>query len=474
MRLRDYQLSDINAIRSEIKNGQRRVLYCLPTGGGKTVVASEIIRLASERGKRIYFVAHRMELISQTSAKLDEMGVDHGVIMAGHARARPDLPVQVVSIQTAIRREMPWRPDIVFVDEAHRARSNSYQQIIKACGDPVLIGITATPIRSDNKGLGGQLFKTMVRGPGIGDLIERGYLVRPKVYSWAIDLKGIKTTGSDYSQPQLDAKMSESKLVGDVLREWQKRCADRTTVLFASGIGHSKLLVQEFRAAGVTAEHVDGTTPKMDRESILARLAAGDIQVVSNFGVLCEGWDCPRVSALSIVRPTKSLSLYLQMAGRALRTFPGKQDCIILDHGGCAIRHGSPAEPREWSLTEDRVGGPAGSDTKDVDDQMDVCPDCGLCYETGEVDCCECGYSFARRRKAQIEAEAGELQLLEDRQASMVKHQKTIYANLLAKQKNSTKIDGSPYSDKYASAAFKGLFGQWPPRRWQKELGALR
>ena len=474
MRLRDYQLSDINAIRSEIKNGQRRVLYCLPTGGGKTVVASEIIRLASERGKRIYFVAHRMELISQTSAKLDEMGVDHGVIMAGHARVRPDLPVQVVSIQTAIRRAMPWRPDIVFVDEAHRARSNSYQQIIEACGDPVLIGITATPIRSDNKGLGGQLFKTMVRGPGIGDLIDRGYLVRPKVYSWAIDLKGIKTTGSDYSQPQLDAKMSESKLVGDVLREWQKRCADRTTVLFASGIGHSKLLVQEFRAAGVTAEHVDGTTPKMDRESILARLAAGDIQVVSNFGVLCEGWDCPRVSALSIVRPTKSLSLYLQMAGRALRTFPGKQDCIILDHGGCAIRHGSPAEPREWSLSEDRVGGPIGSDTKDVDDRMDVCPDCGSCYETGEVDFCECGYSFAKRRKAQIEAEAGELQLLEDRQASMVKHQKTIYANLLAKQKNSTKMDGSPYSDKYACAAFKGLFGQWPPRRWQKELGATR
>ena len=105
---------------------------------------------------------------------------------------------------------------------------------------------------------------------------------------------------------------------------------------------------------------------------------------------------------------------------------------------------------------------------------MDVCPDCGSCYETGEVDDCECGYSFARRRKAKIQAEAGELQLLEERQASMVKHQKTIYANLLAKQKNSTKMDGSPYSDKYASAAFKGLFGQWPPRRWQKELGASR
>jgi superfamily II DNA or RNA helicase len=380
----------------------------------------------------------------------------------------------VVSIQTAINRKMPWKPDIVFIDEAHRARSNSYQEIVEACGDPVLIGITATPIRGDNKGLGGKLFTRMVRGPGIGDLIDQGYLVRPKVYTWPIDLSGIKITGGDYNQPQLDTKMSEAKLLGDVLREWQKRCSDRTTVLFASGIGHSKLLVDEVRAAGVKAEHIDGTTPKQDRESILYWLACGDIQVVSNFGVLCEGWDCPRVSALSIVRPTKSLGLYLQMAGRALRTYPGKEDCIILDHGGCAIRHGSPDEPREWDLSDDRVKITGDAVTKDVADSIDVCPDCGRVYERGEVETCECGYDFARKRRREAEVKAGELQALDERHRAMVAHQKTIYFNLMRKQRHAVKWDGTPYSPKYAVAAYNGLFGDWPPRRWAKEFEAMQ
>lgn len=438
------------------------------------MAAAEIIRLAAAKGSRIYFVAHRKELVDQSSSKLDEMGVYHGVIMASHPRNRPSLPVQVVSIQTAIRRNMPWKPDIVFIDEAHRARGNSYQEIIEACGDPVLIGITATPIRGDNKGLGGKLFTTMIQGPGIGDLIEHGHLVKPIVYSWPIDLSSVKITAGDYNQGQLDKKMSEAKLLGDVLKEWQKHCSDRTTVIFASGIGHSKLLVDEFRAAGITAEHLDGTTPKEEREAILARLASGETKVVSNFGVLCEGWDCPRVSALSIVRPTQSLGLYLQMAGRALRPYPGKQDCIILDHGGCAMRpgFGRPDEPREWELTEDKVKNTGDAVTKDVDDRIDVCPDCGRVYTKGEVETCVCGYDFARKRRKEAEAREGELVRLEAKQKAMAVNQKKIYFNLLQKQETSFKADGSPYSKKYAAAAFNALFKNWPPRQWEREFFA--
>lgn len=468
MELRDYQRHDIDAMRRAIAGGARRLLYVLPTGGGKTCVAAEIIRLAAAKGKRIYFIAHRKELIDQSSAKLDEMGVDHGVIMASHPRHRPASPVQVVSIQTAIRREMPWRPDIVFIDECHRARGASYQEIVEACGEPVLIGITATPIRGDGKGLGGSLFTTMVQGPGIGELIQSGYLVTPEVYSWPVDMRGIKITAGDYNQPQTEAKMSEAKLLGNVLAEWKKHCSDRTTVLFASGIGHSKLLVDQFRAAGVAAEHLDGTTPKPDRESILARLAAGDIQVVSNFGVLCEGWDCPRVSALSIVRPTRNLGLYLQMAGRALRPYPGKANCIILDHGGCAAHFGRPDEPQQWTLTEDPVTGPGG-ETRDVEDRIDVCPDCGRVYAKNEVEQCICGYDFARKRRREAEAREGELVRIEAARQSMLSNQKRIYWNLLEKQRTAIKADGSPYSTKYAAAAYRGLFNQWPPRRWERE-----
>lgn len=469
---RDYQINDINAMSAAVKAGSRRILYCLPTGGGKTVVSAEIIRRAALKGSKIYFVAHRKELIDQTSAKLYEMEVDHGVIMASHPNYRPWLPVQVVSIQTAIRRPITWKPDIVFIDECHRARGASYQQIIEACGNPVLIGITATPIRTDNKGLGGKLFTTLIQGPGIGDLIKRGYLVRPELYSWPVNLAGVKITGGDYNQGQLDVKMSEAKLLGDVLQQWKKHCSDRTTVVFASGIGHSKLLVKQFREAGIRAEHLDGTTPKEERESILSRLANGHTQVVSNFGVLCEGWDCPRVSALSIVRPTQSLGLYLQMAGRALRPYPGKTDCIILDHGGCAHRpgFGRPDEPREWELSEDRVKGINDPQTRDVDDRIDVCPDCGRVYEKNEVDTCECGYNFAKRRQHEAKVSEGELAKYEAKQAAMQKNQKQIYFNLLLKQETSFTAAGNPYSKKYAAANFHATFKCWPPRAWEREF----
>lgn len=476
MRLREYQIKDIDAIRHAVKRGERRIIYVLPTGGGKTVTSAEIIRLAASKGSRVYFVAHRKELIDQSSAKLDEMGVDHGVVMASHPRCRPHLPVQVVSIQTAIRRKMPWKPDIVFIDECHRARGASYLEILEACGDPVLIGITATPIRGDNKGLGGKLFSTMIQGPGIGELIQQGHLVKPELYSWPVNLAGIKITGGDYNQGQLDKKMSEAKLLGNVIREWKKHCAGRTTVIFASGIGHSKLLVSQFVEAGVSAEHLDGTTPKDEREAILARLASGNTQVVSNFGVLCEGWDCPRVSALSIVRPTQSLGLYLQMAGRALRPYPGKTDCIILDHGGCAQRpgFGRPDEPREWELTEDRIKGTQDPSTRDVDDRIDVCPDCGRVYAKGEVDACECGYNFAKRRQREAVAREGELAKYEAKQQAMQKNQKQIYFNLMLKQETSFTAAGNPYSKKYAAAAFHSLFKAWPPRQWEREFLASR
>ena len=471
---RDYQLRGIEEMRKAIREGDRRILYCLPTGGGKTVVAAEVIRSAATKGKRIYFVAHRKELIDQSSSKLDDLGVPHGVIMADHPRRHPELPVQVVSIQTAIRRSMPWKPDIVFIDEAHRAAAAGYQQILKACDNPVLIGITATPIRGDNKGLGGSLFQRIIIGPSVKELIEQGYLVKPEVYSWPIDLKSVKISRGDYDQHELNDKMSESKLVGDVLREWQRRCADRTTVVFASGVGHSQILVQKFTDIGVKAAHIDGTTPKMDRESILYRLASGDIQVVSNFGVLCEGWDCPRVSALSIVRPTKSLGLYLQMAGRVLRPYPGKESTIILDHGGCARRpgFGLPEDPRQWALSEDRPPGLSSESTRDVDDRIDVCPDCGRVYEKGDVEACECGYGFSRRRKTDKKAVEAELERVESSTQIPASRQKAVYFNFLWQQIRRRKIDGTPYSEKYAAVKFKSQFGEWPPFRWLREFEA--
>jgi len=461
--LRPYQERDIERIRTAVREKFRRILYVLPTGGGKTTIASEIIRCAVAKGSRLFFVAHRKELIDQTSRRLDDMGVSHGVVMADHHRRRPDLPVQVVSIQTAIRRELAWSPDIVFVDECHRIAGDSYRDFIAECGNPVLIGITATPIRGDQQGLGGDLFQTMVVGPQMSELIEQGYLVKPRVFSWKVNLKGVKITAGDYNSKQLEERMSDTKLVGDVFKEWHKHCSDRTTVIFASGVNHSKLILTDFIANGVIAEHLDAKTPKHEREEILARLANGETQVVTNVGILTEGWDCPRVSAISIVRPTRSKGLYMQMSGRALRPYPGKDGCIILDHGGCAIEFGVPHGEQEWDLDDKRK---KKSDKLDIKDKIKVCPECGEVYEDINVATCICGYEFSRK-KDKIKIADEPLSEYDGSPHTDTTKKRHDYEWWLYQQKTLTKADGSPYSQGFAFAKYMSKYKEKPPWAWK-------
>lgn len=463
--LRQYQSTDIERIRAAVREKFKRILYVLPTGGGKTTIAAEIIRCAVAKGSKLFFVAHRKELVDQTSRRLDEMTVDHGVVMADHPRSKPDLPVQVVSIQTGIRRDLPWTPDIVFVDECHRVAGDSYRQFIAECGDPVLIGITATPIRGDGQGLGGDLFQTMVVGPQMSELVEMGYLVKPRVFTWKVDLKGVKITAGDYNSKQLEERMSDAKVVGDVFKEWTKHCSDRTTVIFASGVAHSKLILADFLANGISAEHLDAKTPKPEREEILARLASGVTQVVCNVGILTEGWDCPRVSAVSIVRPTRSKGLYLQMAGRALRPWGDKVNCIILDHGGCAMEFGTPTTPQEWELDDKRKKKP---EKIDIRDQIKVCPKCGEVYEDISVSVCICGYEFSKKKDRPKHRDED---LSEFDGAPVIDTAKKMrdYHWWLYQQNTMKKQDGSPYSKGYAFAKYMNAYKERPPWSWKIE-----
>jgi superfamily II DNA or RNA helicase len=190
--------------------------------------------------------------------------------------------------------------------------------VINAYPEAKIIGMTATPCRRDGRGLG-NVFTDLVLAPGVEELIEQKHLVGTRVFSWDVDLKGVRTSKGDYVESELEARMNTDKLVGDIISHHQRLAKGRKTVLFASGVGHSIHLAREFQAAGVRAEHLDGSTPIEERESILRRLSSGDLEVVSNCMVLTEGWDQPDVSCLVLARPTKSLGLYLQMAGRRLR-----------------------------------------------------------------------------------------------------------------------------------------------------------
>lgn len=388
--LRDYQVRAIQGLRAEFCKGNKRTILVLPTGGGKTTVAAEMIKGAVSKSNRVLFLAHRTELIDQASARLDTYEIDHGIIQSGTLRAKPTAQVQVASIQTLVNRQLP-PADLVIVDESHRARSESYLKILCQYPEAAVIGLTATPIRLDGKGLG-DLFSAMVEAATVEELIASGVLIPPRVFvPSAPDLAGIKTTAGDYNQGQLADVMDKPHLVGDIIEHWLDLAQGRQTVVFAASVEHSLHLRDAFRKEGVSAEHIDGCTNKHERKRILDDLANGRIQVVTNMGVLTEGWDCPSCSCGVLARPTKSLGLYLQEVGRIMRCAPGKTDAILLDHAGCTFEHGVASESREWELTPSKKKKPSAPSIKN-------CPMCYAVTASMAIRCPECGYVWETLR----------------------------------------------------------------------------
>lgn len=350
--LRPYQIDAIAETRRRMARA-RSVLINAPTGAGKTILGCQIIKLAVEKRRRVLFLAHRRELIDQCAAKLDEAGVPHhGVILAGHSKARaPHAPVQVASIQTLIRRELP-PADLVMIDECHRALAKSYLNLLANYPAAKIIGLTATPERLDGKGLG-DLFDDMVVVSTIPNLIAEGFLVEPDCYgapSGGPDLSRVKKSGGDYHEGQLQAAMDTTELTGELLTNWLRLAGGCKTIVFATGIEHSQHIVGKFQDAGVNAAHLDGTTPLPLRQQIIRDWQSGAIQVVSNCAVLTEGFDFPELECCVLARPTQSVAMYLQQVGRVMRPAPGKAGALVLDHAGCFNAHGLPHHHREWTL----------------------------------------------------------------------------------------------------------------------------
>lgn len=358
----------------------------------------------------------------------------------------------------------------LLVHNCHRAKASSYLDIIGRYPGAVLLGLTATPVRSDGKGLG-SLFDVMVACPSVASMIERGHLV--PVQAWThptADLKGIHKTAGDYDTEELAFRMNQTKLLGNIVRHWQRLGSGRQTVVFAVNVEHSKAIVQQFKAAGIRAEHLDGTTAPAERDAILVRLESGVTQVVSNCDVLSEGWDAPIVSCVILARPTMSMGKFLQMAGRALRPHPesGKVDCLILDHAGCIIAHGMVEEDREWALTTDRM---VVRKSLSIADTVKVCPKCMRASAVGIQVCPGCGYAFSKPRQKNLIEEDGDLveaQSVVVTEAQQRQRQRQ-YEFWLHQERHGFKKDGSPFKRGYASARFKGQYGRWPPGEWRRE-----
>jgi DNA repair protein RadD len=402
--LRPYQVEAIDQFDSDVASGTTNVIIVAPTGAGKAVIAGGVVKRAIAGGKRVLFLAHRREIVMQTSAKLKDNGIDHGLIMAGEFTS-PLEPVQVAAIQTlharAVRRNKIALPpaDLLIADECHHAPAQTWKKIVEAYPHAILLGLTATPCRGDGRGLGG-LFEKIIECPQVPELIEQGYLVGTRTYApTPPDLRGIKVQAGDYSEKQLATQMDQPRLVGDIVAHWHRFAEGRQTVVFATGVQHSVHIRDEFIASGVTCEHLDGSTDKGERDAILARLKSGETRIVSNCMVLTEGWDMPEVGCCVLARPTRKIGLYRQMIGRVLRPSEGKLDAIVIDHAGACFTHGFAEDPIEWTLDPDK---PARNKTHaergEGGSRLVDCSQCGALRTGGEA-CRHCGFLPAPKPK---------------------------------------------------------------------------
>lgn len=468
--LRPYQDAIIDRLRSEIGGGCSRPLLVMVTGGGKTVVAAAIVGGAVAKGNRCLFLAHRRELIQQASDKLYRYGIDHGVIQAGFPES-PLAPVQVGSVQTIHRRAMRSRKmelppaDLVIVDEAHRSRARTYREIIDSYPDAVVLGLTATPVRGDGRGLG-NIFGKIVEGPTVRELVGLGFLVPTKVYAPSRpDLDGVRVDRGDYVEAQLAERMDKPALTGDIVGHWHRLNPDRRpTVVFATGVSHSVHLRDEFRRSDVCAEHIDGTTPTEERDQILARLSRGEVEVVTNCMVLTEGWDQPEVSCCVLARPTKHMGLYRQMVGRVLRPATGKDHALVIDHAGAVFQHGFVEEPVVWTLDEDRRAENAAQSARSTlnASMLTTCPECAAIRTSGQP-CGSCGWKPSARAEA-VEVEDGDLAHVDPSRRAKAHEYSPAQRSQFHRQLLWIASEKG-YKRGWADHKYKEKFGGWPVAR---------
>lgn len=437
--LRPKQTQAIDLIRQTFGE-VRCVLLEAPTGFGKTITFCYIASRAMLLGNRIIIVAHRQELIDQISRALAAFGVEHGII---DPRYSPNYrrQVQVASIGTLLARlkkgKIPAayaKFSLMILDECHHLLpENTFGKAYGLLGRPRLLGVTATPQRgATGRGLGveaGGLFERLVQVTTVHELIEDGWLSDFAIYAppQELDLSDVKVVAGDFEKKSLAEKVNRPKVTGDAVREYTRVCPGVPAVAFCVSLDHCRNVAAEFQAAGYNFQVIDGSMPDERRKALTQGLGNG-IQGLVSCDVISEGFDLPAITCPIFLRPTKSLGLFLQQAGRALRavyaegfdlsTREGrlaaiaagpKPRAIFLDHAGLTYVHGMVDDPREWSLAgrPKRKGKP-----KDVDQRLrfSQCPKCYTIHEKAP-QCPSCGhvYEVASRQVVQQDGDLHEI-----------------------------------------------------------------
>lgn len=392
--LRDYQDTAIKNVRNALIEGARRPVLQAPTGSGKTVLTAHMMRTAHQRGQRSWFLVHRKELMRQTSKALWDMDVPHGMIAAGKSMTTE--PIQVASVQTLVRRLDKLKPPhLIIIDEAHHATASTYRKIVDFASTSWIVGLTATPSRTDGTGLS-DIFDTLVRGPELAELIKRGFLSPYRIFSppAPLDMTGIHTRGGDYAKDELAQMVDQSVITGDAVEHYKRFVAPRTCLVYCVSRAHAHHVEEAYRSAGVDALYVAGDTAKLERDAAIEGFRTGRPRVIVSVDLFGEGLDVPGLGAVQLLRPTQSLGLHLQQIGRALRIEEGKTEAIILDHVGNTWRHGLPDESRVWTLE-----GRKRKKSEETAPALRHCPECFCIFQASLPACPLCGWEAVGGRE---------------------------------------------------------------------------
>lgn len=405
---RDFQNTAHDLLRQGFRDGHKNQMIMAPTGGGKTYLGLRIISEALKRGKRAVFLCDRTTLINQTSATADVYGLkDHAIIQANHPRRDITMPFQIASAQTLDKRGYWPAADIIVIDEAHtqmKVWTEYIQNTPAAC-----IGLSATPF---SRGLG-KLFTNLINAATMNELTKLGVLVPMRVMSCTRpDMTGAKTSGGEWTDKAAEER--GMAIIGDVVTEWLRHAENRKTIVFGSTIYHCQELARQFLGEGVMAAVFTSETTAKEREVLLEeyRKPNSMLRVLISVEALAKGFDVPDVECVVDCRPLrKSLSTAVQMWGRGLRSFPGKIDCLMMDHSGNIIRFAPDfTEVYFDGLKSLDTGDKLDSAVRQDDDYIPKgCPACG--YKPFHKRCMSCGYE--RQPPALISTDAGEMQDVE-------------------------------------------------------------
>lgn len=451
MTLRPYQQEARDAILDQWEQGFQKTLLVLPTGCGKTIVFASVTEECVRQGRRVLILAHRGELLDQAADKLKKStGLGCSVEKAEESCLGSWFRVTVGSVQTLMRekRLAQFQPDYfstIIIDEAHHSLSESYQKILRHFAEAQVLGVTATPDRGDRKNLG-EVFDSLAYEYTLPKAIKEGYLspIKAVTIPLKLDLSGVAIQSGDYKAADVDCALEP--YLFQIAEEMKKYCEKRKTVVFLPLVKTSQKFRDILNEAGFRAAEVNGNSP--DREQILKDFSDGKYNVLCNSMLLTEGWDCPSVDCIVVLRPTKVRSLYCQMVGRGTRLCEGKEDLLLLDFLWHTERH-ELCRPAHLICESEEIA-------EKMTEQLAEAAGCPIDIEDAEKQACE---DVVAQRESALAKQLEEMKHRKRKLVDPLQFEMSIQAEDLANYEPSFGWEMAPPSDKQVAALEKlGIF----------------